>query len=54
MVIVLATGAKVRGFKPGRVRWILKPITIRSKTSFPEEVKPSAPCRKVLRHVKEP
>jgi hypothetical protein len=29
-------------------------IKIRSTTSFGGEVKPSVPCRKILRHVKEP
>jgi hypothetical protein len=48
---VLAIGPKVRGFKPDRGRWIFK---IRSTTSFGGQVKPWPPCRKILRHVKEP
>jgi hypothetical protein len=32
----------------------LKVITIHSMTSFGGEVKPSAKCRKILQHVKEP
>jgi hypothetical protein len=43
VVSVLATGPKVRGFKPGRGRWILRVIksAIRSTPSFGGEVKPS-------------
>jgi hypothetical protein len=44
VVSVLATGPKVRGFNPGRVRLILRVIKIRSATSFGREVKPSVPC----------
>jgi hypothetical protein len=33
VVIVLAIGPKVRGFKPGRGRWSLRTIKIRSTTS---------------------
>jgi hypothetical protein len=46
MVSVLATGPKVRWFIPGRGRWILAVIKIRSTTSFGGEVKPSVPCRR--------
>jgi hypothetical protein len=48
VVSVLATGPKVRGFKPGRGRWILRVISdkIRSTPSFGGEVKPSVPCRR--------
>jgi hypothetical protein len=42
IVIVLATGPKVRVFKPDRGRRILRAIKIRS-TSFGREVKSSAP-----------
>jgi hypothetical protein len=51
MVIVLAIGTKVRGFKPGQERWIFRAIKIHSSGG---EVKPSAPCHKILRHVKDP
>jgi hypothetical protein len=54
MVIMLVTEAKVRGFKPGRRRRIFKGDKVRGTTSFTGDVKPSAPCRKILRHVKEP
>jgi hypothetical protein len=47
-------GPKVRGFKPGRGRWILRAIQIRSTTSFGGEEKLSVPCRKILQDVKEP
>jgi hypothetical protein len=33
---------------------MIKMIKIYSTASFGEEVKPSAPCRKIIRHVKEP
>jgi hypothetical protein len=45
VVIVLPTGPKVRGFKPRR----------RPQHDFlREEVQTSAPCQKILRHVKDP
>jgi hypothetical protein len=53
MVIMLAIGSKGRGFKPGRDDEFLRTINIRSSTSFGEEVKPSAPCFKILRNVKK-
>jgi hypothetical protein len=49
----LDIGPIVRGFKPGQGRPNLIAIKIRSTTSFGGEVKPSAPCRKILRQVKE-
>jgi hypothetical protein len=54
MIIVLAIGPKVRGFKPCESDGFLKAIQIRSTPSFGGEVKLSAPCRKALRHVKDP
>jgi hypothetical protein len=54
MVSVLAIGSKVRGFKPGRVRWILREIKIRSTTFFGWEVKHSVTYRKILQHAKDP
>jgi hypothetical protein len=54
VVIVLAIGTNAHVFKPGRGRWILRVIKIRSTTSFGKEVKPSALCRKILRHVNDP
>jgi hypothetical protein len=53
VVIVLATGPKDRGFKPGQGYGFLRTITIRSTPSFEWEVKPEAPCRNILRHVKD-
>ena len=38
VVITLATGAEIRGFKPG--------VKILSKTSSGSEVKPWVPCRR--------
>jgi hypothetical protein len=54
VVIVLAIRPKVRRFKPGQGRWILRANKIRSATSFGGEVKPAVPCRKILRHVIDP
>jgi hypothetical protein len=55
MVIVRAIGPKVSGFKPGREQCIFKgDKKSRSRNSFGGEVKPSAPCRKILWHVKNP
>jgi hypothetical protein len=55
VVTVLVIGPKVRGIKPGPGRCIFsRVIEIRRTTSFGGEVKPSAPCRKILRHVKDP
>jgi hypothetical protein len=51
---VLDTGPKGRGFKPGRGDGFLRAINIRSTTFFGWEVKPEVPCRKILRHVKDP
>jgi hypothetical protein len=48
VVSVLTTGPKVRGFDPGRGRWIFKGDKIRG------EVKSSVPYSIDLRHVKEP
>jgi hypothetical protein len=54
VVSVLAIGPKVHGFKPGHGRCIFKGDKILSMTSFGEEVKPSAACRNILRHVRDP
>jgi hypothetical protein len=53
LVSTLATGPKVRGFKPGRDRWILRVII--SAARLPSEGKSSRRSHVVdLRHVKEP
>jgi hypothetical protein len=54
VVTVLAIGPKVRGFKPSREQRIFKGDKIRRMTSFGGEIKPSAPCRKILQHVTDP
>jgi hypothetical protein len=54
MVRVLAIEPNVHGFKLSRGRLILRTIKIRSMVYFKEKIKPSAPCRKILRHVKNP
>ena len=43
---MLAFSTQVRGFKPGRSRWIFKGEKILSTPSFRGEVKPSVPCRR--------
>jgi hypothetical protein len=45
VVIMLAIGPKIHGFKPSRGRWIFKVIKVNSTTSFGGEVKPLIPCR---------
>ena len=42
---VLAFGTQVRGFKPGRCRWIFQGEKIIITPSFGREVKPFVPCR---------
>jgi hypothetical protein len=54
VISVFATVPKSRGFKPGRGEGLLTVIKIRSTPSFGREVKPEFPCRKMLRHVKDP
>jgi hypothetical protein len=39
---------------PAKDNELLMAIEIRSTTSFGGEVKPSVPCRKVLRRIKKP
>jgi hypothetical protein len=52
MVSVFAIGPKVCGFKPGRGDGFLRAIKMHITPSFGGEEKPSAPSRKILRHVK--
>jgi hypothetical protein len=47
MIIVIATGPKVRCFKPGQGRWIFKGDNIRLTSSFGGEVTLWVPCRKI-------
>jgi hypothetical protein len=51
VVSVPATRPNRRGLKPGRGGGFLWAIKIRSTTLF-GEVKPEAPCRKIVLHVK--
>jgi hypothetical protein len=54
MVSVLAVGPKVCGFIPVQGRWMfLMAIEVHNMLSFGGEVKPSAPCCRILRHVKK-
>jgi hypothetical protein len=50
---MLASGTRVRGFKPGRNHWIFSGEKILSMLSFGREVKPFAHVTD-LWHVKEP
>jgi hypothetical protein len=52
MVSVLTTGPKVCGFEPGQGHGFLRAMKVRSTPSFGWEVKPEAPCRNILLHVK--
>jgi hypothetical protein len=54
VVSVLATGPKGLGFKHGHGDGFLRAMKIRSISFFGWEVKPDIPCRKILRHVKDP
>ena len=52
VIIMLATGSEVQGFKPVRGRWIFSERKNPSMTSFGREVKPWVRIID-LRHVKE-
>jgi hypothetical protein len=52
MVSVFATGPKVHTWL--KAMDFLRAIKIRSTPTIGEEVKPSALCRKILRHIKDP
>jgi hypothetical protein len=54
VVSVLATRPKGRRFEPGQGNGYFRVIKIRSTTFFGWEIKPEVPCRKILRHVKDP
>jgi hypothetical protein len=51
VIVVLATGPKVHEFKPAEDDGFVMAIRICSTSSFGGEVKPSAPCLKISRHV---
>ena len=46
VVIILTSGSEVRGFDPGRGRWIFQIVKIVSMTSFGREVKPCVLCHR--------
>jgi hypothetical protein len=55
MIIVLAIGPKVYRLKPGQEQWIFKgDKNSIALLSFRWEAKQSAPCHKILQHVKDP
>jgi hypothetical protein len=53
MISVLPTGPKVHAFKRSQGDGFLRAIKIRNTPSFGGEVKPDAPCRKMLWHVRK-
>jgi hypothetical protein len=50
----LPLNPRFAGSNPTEGDGFLRAIKIRSTTAFGGEVKPSAPCCKILRHVKDP
>ena len=46
VVMILTSRSEVRGFDPGRGRWIFQSVKILSTTSFGREVTPRVPCRR--------
>jgi hypothetical protein len=54
VVSVLVMRPKGRGFRPDRGDGFLRAVKTRSTVSFGWEVKTEVPCRKILRHVKDP
>jgi hypothetical protein len=54
IVSLLVTGHKVHEFKPAEGDGVSNAIKIRRTPSFGVEVKPSAPCFKILLHIKHP
>jgi hypothetical protein len=54
MTRVPGIGHKVRGFNTGRDDGFLRAIKIPSTPSLGREVKAEVPCRRILRHVKNP
>ena len=46
MVVIIATGSEVRGFKPSRRRWNFQGVKNPSMTSSGREVEPWVPCRR--------
>ena len=54
MVIILAIGSKVRGFNPGRSRWIFSECKNPEYDFLRKGSKAVGPVAVDLRHVKEP
>jgi hypothetical protein len=54
MVTVLAIGPRFAGSNPTEGDGFFRTIKICNKPAFGGEVKPSAQCCRILRHVKEP
>ena len=46
VVIIPTSGSEVRGFDPGRGRWIFQRVKTLSMTSFGREIKPWVPCHR--------
>jgi hypothetical protein len=54
VVTFLPLDTRFAGSNPAEVSRFLRVIKIRSTTYFGGKVQTSVPCRKILRHVKEP
>jgi hypothetical protein len=54
VVTCLLLDLRFEGLNPAEDDGILRVIKIGNTTSFREETEQSVPCRKILRHVKEP
>jgi hypothetical protein len=52
--VSLPLDPRFAGSNPAEDDKVLRTIKIRCTTSFGGEIKPSAPCHKILRHVKYP
>jgi hypothetical protein len=53
VIAYLPLDPRLSGSNPAEDEGFLRAIKLRSTTYFGGKVKPSAPCRKILRHVKE-
>jgi hypothetical protein len=54
VVVCLQLNPRFAGSNPGDEDGFLRAIKILSKTSFGGDARPSPPCRRILRHVKDP
>jgi hypothetical protein len=54
VMVCLLLGPRFSGSNPAEDDGFLRAIKFQSILSFGGEVKPETPCRKILRHVKDP